>query len=241
VLSCYSRGAMRSSYTHLFFDMDETVTPSRSRILPEMQELLHLLPQTVVIVSGSSLEQMHRQIGAVPAYRLGQNGNHATREDGSDLWLDTLTPSQRAHIHAHAHEVLARCTHEVPDRDDLIEDRGSQISLSLYGHNADPAEKKAFDPDFSIRRQLIRDVPFTAPELEVTIGGSTCFDYYNKGRNKGYNIDRLVREMGWNHEECLYFGDALFPGGNDHTVVGVIPTQEVAGHADTYAQLRAFV
>ena len=46
-------------------------------------------------------------------------------------------------------------------------------------------------------------------------------DYFKKGKNK-FNINRLIDLKGWEKEECLFFGDALFPGGNDETVNGVI-------------------
>ena len=62
--------------------------------------------------------------------------------------------------------------------------------------------------------------------VEVRIGGTTCFDYFEKGRIKE-NINDLLARFGWRENECLYVGDALYIGGNDETVVGVIPHQSV--------------
>ncbi len=51
------------TYKHLFFDMDQTIAPARQPILPEMFEYLSSLPQDILVVSGSSNEQMPNQIG----------------------------------------------------------------------------------------------------------------------------------------------------------------------------------
>ena len=44
--------------------------------------------------------------------------------------------------------------------------------------------------------------------------------------------------MGWNKEECLYVGDALFPGGNDAVVVGVVPTHQIKDPDDTFRFIK---
>ena len=44
--------------------------------------------------------------------------------------------------------------------------------------------------------------------------------------------------MHWNKDECVYFGDGLYPGGNDEAVIGVIETIPVDDHLDCYTKLR---
>lgn len=227
------------TYKHLFFDMDGTITPSRSKISPEMKGLLGSLPQTIAVTSGSHNKQMAYQTDNLPIIRMGQNGNHVIDLDGTELWFDKLTDAEKEEVMAHTTKIWALCDHKVPDLNDIIEDRGSQISLSIYGHNADPVEKRAYDGDFKKRIALLEQVPFVSDTVEVKLGGSTCLDYFRKGRNKGYNINRLITQKGWNKDECLFFGDALFPGGNDETVVGIIETVAVANPEDTYNKLQA--
>ncbi len=221
--------------------MDGTVSLSRTKILPEMKALLTELSKTVTIsiISGSLEEQMGYQMDGLPVIKMCQNGNHVINQDGTELWNEPLTKEQRDEIMIHAEKVLAVCTHEVPDRNDLLEDRGSQISLSLYGHHADPVFKRSFDPDFAKRKALLVQFPFESDSTEVKIGGTTTLDYFPKGKNKGFNIDRFTTLMNWNKDECLFFGDALFPGGNDETVVGVIETVQVVDPQDTYVKLVA--
>jgi len=228
-------------YKHLFFDMDGTVTPSRSRISNAMKEFLGSATQTVGIISGSHNDQMHLQVDGLPIIKMGQNGNHVVDQEGTELWFDKLTEAEKAEIMMHAEKVWEVCDKNVPDKNDLFEDRGSQISLSIYGHHADPTEKKAFDGDFAKRKALLTQFPFDSETLEVKLGGSTCFDYFKKGKHKGFNIARLIELKGWDKDECIFFGDALFPGGNDETVVGVIETVEVQDPEDCLEKLKDVV
>lgn len=226
---------------HLFFDLDSTVTPSRAPIQPHMAERLQKSGRTIVIVSGSTNEQMRKQIGDLPCFQLGQNGNHALAPDGSELWSHTLTDAEKREILQHIDQLRSGIVHAVPDENDLIEDRGSQISFSIYGHNAPPDAKRACDGDFAKRRALLAQFPFNSETIDVQMGGSTCFDYFRRGYNKGSNIQKLIDHTGWNKRECVYFGDALFPGGNDSSVIGVIDTVPVADEEDTYAKLPAYI
>lgn len=225
---------------HLFFDLDDTVTLSRSAIDTDMYELMKRLPYDLIIISGARSTQIRKQVGELPLYVLGQNGNEAYAPDGRILWEELLTDAQTAHIHEHIGSIRALTTHEVAREDDLIEHRGSQISYSLIGHNEHVERKKAFDPDRAIRRHLLDNVPLVSEHIEVKIGGTTCFDYFMKGRHKGFNVARLIDHMGWNKDDAVYYGDALVPGGNDEAVIGVIDTILVRNHRDTYEHLKKY-
>jgi len=222
-------------YRHIFFDLDNTVTRSRSAITPEMKSaLLGLLEsgREVIIVSGAEVSQALKQTENLPLIFLGQNGNHAF--DGkrqSDLWREQLSDSEKAQIYAHIKSIPV--TWDVANKHDLVEDRGSQISYSLLGHHEDVSKKEAFDPKSERRMQILVEHPLVSDTIEVVIGGTTCFDYIRKGFDKGHNVTRLIQERGWKKEECVYVGDALFPGGNDEKVLGVIDTKSVANPDET--------
>ncbi len=223
---------------HLFFDMDDTVTPSRSRIDQDMYDFFSALPLDVVIVSGATNSQIRSQVGDLSLYLLGQNGNHAVNPVGEVLWEETLSEDHAKAARTHIHALQKLYTEEVNNRADLVEERGAQISYSLIGHHEDLEKKKACDPEQTVRKNLLAQVPLLHTELEVKIGGTTCLDYFQKGRNKGYNVKRLLETQGWNADDCLYFGDALYPGGNDETVVGIIDTVSVRNHRHTFDLLR---
>ena len=84
----------------------------------------------------------------------------------------------------------------------------------------------------------MEQMPFQSDELVVKIGGSTSLDYIHKNRHKGANVQKLIDHLGWDKDECVYFGDGLYPGGNDEAVIGVIETVPVRDHLDTYEKLR---
>lgn len=201
----------------IFLDLDNTVTESRGKIAPEMVEALSNYT-TVVIVSGASEEQMRKQLGQTPAILLSQNGNV------NDLWRRELTHTERVLILNHIASYNGV--------DSNVEDRGAQISYSFTGHSAPVEIKKAYDPDGSKRRAILTSYPLVE-SLEAKIGGTTCIDYFPAGLNKGYNVGKYIQQMGWRRSECIYVGDALFPGGNDESVIGVIATFPVNGWKDT--------
>ncbi|MBY0539120.1 HAD-IIB family hydrolase [Patescibacteria group bacterium] len=230
-----------SQYRHLFFDLDGTVTPSRSLIeVPMVESMKKILEsgRDVIIVSGAEVKQALYQTGGMPFVYLGQNGNHAYDEkQKQDLWREYLTDSEKEEVFAHIRSIPR--TWEVPDENDLVEDRNSQISYSLLGHHADKAMKSAFDPGGKIRQELLAKYPFVSDSMQVVIGGTTCFDYIKKGFHKGRNVAKLIAERGWKKEECIYVGDALYPGGNDETVIGVIDIQAIENPAGTVQFLQS--
>ncbi len=218
--------------------MDGTVTRSRTPVTEEMRSILNDLAQDIIVISGQSSEAIQTQLAGVDCFVMGQNGNQVWH--GTDmLWNDLLTDQERTEIMRHIGS-LPR-TWDVPDQNDLIEDRGCQITYSLYGMHAPVADKERFDPDQKKRRDLLAQYPLISDTVDVKIAGTTGLDYFKKGRNKGYNVARFIEHMHWNKDECLYFGDMLFPGGNDESVIGVIATQEVSSPEDTLAQLQEFM
>lgn len=225
-------------YQHLFFDMDLTISPPRQPMLDEMERFLREVPATVTIVSGSTLEQIAFQTNQLPAYTLGQNGNHATDIENNELWHFPLDEHHRAEIFAHIDAIIARLDHELNHDWSPIEDRGGQITFSPIGNIAPVELKHTYDPDRKKRETWLKEIPFNSDELVVKIGGSTSLDYIHKDRHKGTGVQRLIDHMGWDKQACVYFGDGLYPGGNDEAVIGVIDTIPVENHLDTYAKLR---
>lgn len=223
---------------HLFFDMDDTVTLSRSLMDDDVYTLFSALPQDIIIVSGAHIDQIKFQVRGLPIFRLGQNGNQAMHPDGTLLWEDVLTDEHSRLITEHIDMLRKVCELSYKDEADLVEHRGAQISYSLIGHHEETHKKKACDPKQEIRKSLLEQVPFTCDDLEVKIGGTTCFDYFQKGKNKGFNVRKLIDHLEWDMSDCLYFGDSLFPGGNDETVIGIIDTVPVRDHRHTFDLLK---
>jgi HAD superfamily hydrolase (TIGR01484 family) len=223
-------------YTHLFFDLDNTLTRANTRITKKMQTLLESLRQDVVVVSGATVEQTKEQLGTFECFVLGQMGNHATFGE-EELWYEALKPDKTIEIMDHVTSIPIDW--EVFDKNDLLHDMGCQIAFSLYGFSAPLEEKEAFDPDGNKRKKILEKYPLLSNGVEATISGTTRLDYIRKGKHKGYNIARLIERLGWNKDECVYFGDSLYEQGNDYSVVGVIDTISVKNPEDTYRKIKA--
>jgi phosphomannomutase len=226
------------TYKHLFFDMDQTVAPARQPILPEMYQYLTSLSQDIIIVSGQEVDKIVWQSNGLPAFRLGQNGNHAVDIDEVELWNIPLDEHHRTEILDHISQISEILEHDLNHEWNPIEDRGAQITFSPIGNTAPVDVKKTYDPDRSKRLSLLDKIPFASQDLIVKIGGSTSLDYIHKDRHKGTNVQKLIDFMHWNKDECIYFGDGLYPGGNDEAVIGVIETVPVDDHLDCYKKLH---
>lgn len=83
-------------------------------------------------------------------------------------------------------------------------------------------------------------------KLFISLGGETSFDIVIEGNDKSYAIDTLLKE---GFEDLLFFGDALFEGGNDEAILHYInkwpnetpcPVQAipVSGWKDTVENLK---
>ncbi|MDO8590861.1 MAG: HAD-IIB family hydrolase, partial [bacterium] len=235
-------------YKHVFFDVDKTLTRSRSLIELLMKETLFKLCSTkdVVVVSGAKVDQIWKQIspdfdGKVSV--LAQNGNYAVDKTGKDLWRNNLSENEKIEIMEHIGNIRLEFKELFDDIDesDLVQDRGCQITFSLVGHNAELVRKESFDPKAERRQAILKKIPFKSKTLEIKIGGTTSFDYFSRGRNKGYNISELMGHFDWKPIDSIYIGDALFPGGNDDTVIGVCDTLQVSGPDETLAAIKKMV
>lgn len=190
------------------FDMDGTLCDSQEVVPEELARFLMTFPKPIVIVSGATRAQMEKQIPfTVPL--LGQNGN--------EFFERSISDTAKERVLEHIHKLIDFQALRVRDISDLIQDRAYQISYSCLGHNADRVKKRAFDPDGTKRRALLSIHPFEDPEIEVVVGGTTCFDYSPRGGSKGENLRRYMRENGFTR--FAYYGDQLYRGGNDESVL----------------------
>lgn len=240
---------------HFFFDLDNTLTPSKSLIEPEHVPILTKLCKRVdvTVVSGHGENDIRKHLTHALEglyHVLGQNGNRAVTKDGILLWNHSLSSAQKTAIYSFiqwAREELKKSgiVTQVKDENDIVEDRDSQIAFSLIGHHLPREEKERFDPDFMKRRLVLAAAVWPSGELqkltdagvEARIGGTTVIDFFELGKNKGYNVNEFINTMGWNKDDCIYIGDALFPGGNDETVVPIIKTRAVKDYKETYSYL----
>ena len=236
---------------HIFFDLDNTLTPSKSLILPEHAVILKRMCERadVIVVSGHGAQDIKKHLRPELDglyHILGQNGNRAETRDGRVLWNRSLSKEQKDAILAFIAKARKNLNLKVQDESDIVEDRDSQIAFSLIGHHEAHDKKDAFDPGGKKRGELLKNFAEDVKALEksnveVRIGGTTNLDFFEYGKNKGFNVPAFIDEMKWDKNDCIYIGDALFPGGNDETVIGKIPTHAVTDYRETYTYIEGLL
>jgi HAD superfamily hydrolase (TIGR01484 family) len=231
---------MNLNAKYLFFDLDDTLTPNKTIMEDDMYELLSSLPHTKVIVSGANIQQISAHTRGLPIYKLAQNGNHAVDSSNGLLWKELFVPEELEAIQTHIDSVIEYLAHSINVKDVMVHNHGGQVSLYLLKRDTDTSTKQVFDPERIIRKEVLEAIPFKHNSVEVTVAGATSFDYLPKGKHKGFYVKKFIDRMGWNKDDCLYFGDSFYPGGNDEPVKGVIETVSVQNHRETYQHLLHF-
>jgi phosphomannomutase len=209
---------------YLFFDLDGTLCESKKAVLDDMLEELGRLSKkyAIILVSGAELSRMLIQAPLKYATFMAQNGNEVYEKE-EILWRNDF--ADRGKLNRHI-ELSAEFL-KIKIEDDMIDDRGSQVSFSFIGHHAPLEVKKLFDPDRKKRAEILRRLPFPG----AVIGGTTCIDYVPY--SKGDNISRYLWMKDIRISDCLYLGDAFMDFGNDATVLGVIPVHRINSPLET--------
>ena len=149
------------------FDLDGTLAPSKTAPDAEMSGLLHDLLGIVrvAVISGGDWAQFEEQLlSGLPGDERLANlsllptcGTQFFQYKGAwtKLYSEDLTPDEKAKIVRSLDEALSS-TGLKSDKvwGEVIEDRGSQVTLSALGQHAPLDEKERWDPDFAKRKKL---------------------------------------------------------------------------------------
>jgi len=218
------------------FDLDDTLAVTKSPISDEMGELLGRLLDhfDVCIISGGKIEQFHTQVVdrlEVPARSLGKlhlmptcGTRYYRYDEANQEWTlqyaEDLSAEEKKRIIT-VTEKLAKDMGLWPEHPygEVIEDRNSQISISMLGQLAPAEAKYTWAEKNSERRLELRaKIAEQIPEFEVRAGGSTTIDITRIGIDKAYGMKKLIEELEITKEDILFLGDKLQEGGNDYPV-----------------------
>ncbi len=237
----------------LICDVDDTVCPSTQPIDDAMASLLRRLSNQGVVlafISGSTVEQIYAQISPTllaPHHLLGASGSHYVRvRYGVTGWVQDeiyrheLTVSQReVALTALRQLVASQQLKPMTSAEDQLQDRGTQITLSVLGRHAPESAKRALDPDGAKRRAWIELIkPSLGDAFNVRVGGTTSIDITPAGVDKGWGLRRFFELNQIQPSNCLYIGDKLEEGGNDFPAKALVSCQQVSGPAETLEFLK---
>lgn len=246
-----------SSYSLVVFDLDGTLSPSKSPLEPAMAEvILKLLSKIkVAVISGGGYPQFQIQfLQNLPTssqsfsnlFLLPTSGTkfYVWRSTWNEVYAEHLTPIEKEKIMSSLKDALSS-TGFMPSNTvygDLIEDRGSQITFSALGQSAPLNLKSAWDPDRSKRQKIADIIKTKIPEFDVRIGGSTSIDITKRGINKAFGIRKLEDYLKLGPEQIVFVGDALFQGGNDFPAKATgVDCIQVAGPEETKKLIESWL
>ncbi len=239
------------------FDVDGTLSISRSKIDSEMADLLKKLleKKQVAIITGGAFTDIKKQVLdeiGENEFRnknltlLPTNGGGLYTFDGkwNEISCHHLSTEEKMKIN----KVLTEIDQADPELKDNIsygreiQDRDSGITYAALGEQAPTELKHAWDPDFKKRIALQAKLMEKLPEFEVKIGGTTSIDITPKGMDKAYAIKELLKHFNLEKENILFLGDAIYENGNDYPVFLLgVETIKVSGIEDTKKVIKELI
>jgi phosphomannomutase len=239
----------------IVFDLDGTLAPSKSALGTDMSSLLHDLLGIVkvAVISGGDWPQFQKQLLSnlpqderlVNLSVLPTCGTKFFQYSSGwkELYSEDFTTPEKEQITSSLHKAFGEVGFKVERVwGKVIQDRGSQITLSALGQQAPLAEKVKWDPDFAKRKKIKAILDPLIPGFSVRLGGATSIDVTKPGIDKAYGIRKLRDLLGISLREMIYIGDALFPGGNDYPAeqAGVVSIP-VGGPDDTKRVIETII
>jgi HAD superfamily hydrolase (TIGR01484 family) len=211
------------------FDLDGTLAESKSSLQPEMAGLLGTLltVMKVAVISGGAWEQFESQLLAnltkddnfENLFLLPTCGTQFYKYDGKweKIYSEDLTDAEQKKIIAALQKAFDKSGIKVKKVwGEAIENRGSQITLSVLGQKAPLKAKEDWDPDFAKRKKITKILEPLIPGFSIRMGGTTSIDVTKPGIDKAYGIGKLRDHLDIAIKDMLFAGDAIFPGGNDY-------------------------
>lgn len=234
-------------------DVDDTICPSTKPASKEMVYQIERLVDAGLIfsfISGGTVKQIADQLGEVTReiHILGGSGTHYIKKipltpslfKFEEIYKYTLLHDQKVEILNAFEKLIEKFDIKtLTTKDDQLQDRDTQITLSALGRHAPDHLKRAFDPTGEKR---IRWIEYLESILEydydIRIGGTTSIDVNMKGSDKRAGIKAFLDANNLRHDDAVFFGDKIFPGGNDHGARFIVDCFSVKNDEETLGILK---
>ena len=197
------------------FDVDGTLTPSRSKMDNEFKSWFLEFTRTndVYLVTGSDRAKTIEQVGDLVYYRCKKVYNCS----GNDVWTGANNvQTNKWKLPEFAEYFLNGCLYESKFKlrtGTHIEKRPGMVNFSVIGRGANAEQRQeyvAYDTSTNERITIANAFNIMFPDLQATVGGETGIDIAPKGADKSQIVKDFDPE-----DHIIFFGDAIFEGGND--------------------------
>jgi hypothetical protein len=225
----------------IIFDLDGTLTESKSNLDYEMSKLLcELLNyKKVAIIGGGKYEQFKNQFlkyfkcDAKKLKNLFLFPTNATTfyKFKNDKWHKIYEFELKRYdvqkIFDAFNETFKKFNYKHPSKTygSLIENRGTQITFSALGQEVVSRlgnqglklKEEWLKKNKKLREKMAKYLKKILPEFEVRIGGLTSIDITKKGVDKAFGVQQISKNLKTPIKNMVFVGDALFPRGNDYS------------------------
>jgi len=201
---------------NFLFDIDGTLTPSRSKIDTNFKSffLKWMQKKSVYLVTGSDKEKTIEQIGI----EIWSNVKKSYQSCGNAVYeKGKLIRKLNFNINEKLELFLTNILHKSSWKEKYnlnIDTRIGLINFSTIGRNCPKEARKRYyewDKKNKEREFICKIVENAFPSLEASIGGEISIDIYPKGKNKAQVLDEITGEI-------IFFGDRCEKGGNDYPI-----------------------
>lgn len=211
--------------TKFIFDVDGTLTPSRQRINKKFAVWFSKFAEKndVYLVTGSDRPKTIEQIGEYIYHRC----NRAYQCSGAECWqgdrkIYTSDWILSEDAQYWLEKQLKESTFDIRTGSH-IEHRPGCINFSIIGRNANQEQRETYikhDTETNERKQIAAAFNELFVDLQATIGGETGLDIGPLGSDKSQILKDFDKES-----TLIFFGDAMFEGGNDYPLGHAITTR----------------
>lgn len=221
------------------FDLDGTLTETKSPMDKEMSVLLTKLleKRKVVVIGGGKYELFQEQL--IQRLRASQQllkklflfpttatAFYRHSQDWKRVYSHELSTKEKQAIRQGFQAVFKEIGYVHPKKiyGELLEDRGTQMSFSVFGQDIVAVlgekgiwMKKEWKRKYTpLKLKMAKLLAKHLPNLEVRAAGYTTIDITRKGIDKAYGIRQIKKYLHVPISQMVFVGDALFPGGNDY-------------------------
>ncbi len=246
----------------IVFDLDDTLAESK---IPMDQEMAGLVEELIAnkkmaVIGGgkyelfkwqflASLKTRSKILENLFLFPTSGNAFYRYRSGWKKVYAHNLSAAEKKQIRQAFEEVFKDISYKHPKKvyGEILEDRITQMSFSPLGQDIATVlgrkgvqKKKEWRAKYDhVRLDIAKRLAKYLPNLEVRVGGITTIDITMNGRDKAYGVRQMEKYLKVKVKDMVYIGDAIFPGGNDYSVLKTgIDYIKVTGPEDTKKIIR---
>jgi len=213
------------------FDLDGTLTESKSAISPKTAKLLSSLLENkkVAIISGGKFDQFKKQILAgnkisktkytnLSAFPTNSTSHFVYKNNKWEKkYEEKLSLEEISIILSALKDLRSSPIYKQPERTygKIIENRGTQVTFSATGQHTPLNIKTKWNKSSDSRPRYINFLKKKLKNFAIRSAGLTSIDINRKGIDKSYGVKKILKELNIRKTDAVFIGDAFYSGGND--------------------------